>query len=225
MTKLAAVKENAEDQAEDTSKTFSIKYHEINVVLETTTRMYGGIPQSEDLLRAWITAKGPMPKESLEEKIEAMTTDEIDEKMELSSTGFRSDEDGIYMRDFMVKQMMKESATAVGMLAKKIGTKTNLTIGLVVKPERIHIGKTHPDGYEEFQGRVKTMQGPRSIMSRKAYFDPGLQIAFEIKMLAGGKLTPKDVLALLNHAGEFVGFGSARSREAGKFKVVRFMAK
>ena len=223
MAKLAAV-ESVGEQVE-TAKAFSIKYHEIDVVIETTTRMYGGIPQGEDLLRAWIEAKGPMPEESLEEKIEAMTPGEVDEKVELSSTGFRADADGIYMRDFMIKQMMKESATAVGMLAKKIGTKTNLTIGLVVKPERIHVGKAGPDGYEEFQGRVKTMQGPRSIMSRKAYFEPGLQITFGIKMLAGGKLTTSDVRALLDHAGEFVGFGSARSREAGKFKVVKYEAK
>jgi hypothetical protein len=221
----AALKEVVQEQFVEESKAFSIKYHEIDVVIETTTRMYGGIPQSEYLLRAWIEAKGPMPEESLEEKIEAMTPGEVDEKVELSSTGFRADAEGVYMRDFMVKQMMKESATAVGMLAKKIGTKTNLTIGLVVKPERIHVGRSVPDGYEEFQGRVKTMQGPRSIMSRKAYFEPGLQITFGIKMLAGGKLTPKDVNSLLEHAGEFVGFGSARSREAGKFKVVKFEAR
>lgn len=221
----AVLKEVVPEQEVEAPKVFSIKYHEIDVVLETTTRMYGGIPQGEELLRAWIEAKGPMPEESLEEKIEAMTPGEVDEKIELSSTGFRQDSEGVYFRDFMVKQMMKESATAVGMLAKKIGTKTNLTIGLVVKPERIHVNQKAADGYEEIQGRVKTMQGPRSIMSRKAYFEPGLQIPFQIKMLAGGKLTTNDVHALLDHAGEFVGFGSARSREAGKFKVVKFEAK
>jgi hypothetical protein len=209
---------------------FSIRYQEIDVLLETTTRMYGGMPQSEDLLRAWIEAKGPIPEETLEEKIEALAPAEVDEKVELSSTGFRSDKDGIFIRDFMVKQMLKESATAVGMLKTKVGTKTNLTIGLVVNPERIRltplqVNDGKPDGYEEFQGRVRTPMGPRSILSRKAYFEPGLQIGFSIKMLLGGKLTVKDVRALLDHAGEFVGIGSARSREAGKFKVVRFEAK
>jgi hypothetical protein len=209
---------------------FSIRYQEIDVLLETTTRMYGGMPQGEDLLRAWIEAKGPIPEETLEEKIEAITPGEVDEKMELSSTGFRSDKDGIFIRDFMVKQMLKESATAVGMLKTKVGTKTNLTIGLVVNPERIRLASLQgndgrPDGYEEFQGRVRTPMGPRSILSRKAYFEPGLQIGFSIKMFLGGKLTVKDVRALLDHAGEFVGIGSARSREAGKFTVKRFEAR
>jgi hypothetical protein len=224
MAKLAAV-ESVGEQIKKSSEVFSIKYHEIDVVIETTTRMYGGIPQGEDLLRAWIEAKGPMPEESLEEKIEVMTPGELDEKVELSSTGFRSDDGGVFVRDFMVKQMMKESATAVGLLKKKVGTKTNLTIGLVVKPERIHFGRSMPDGYEEIQGRVNTMKGPRSILSRKAYFEPGLQITFGIKMLAGRMLSISDVHALLDHAGEFVGFGSARSREAGKFKVVKFEAR
>ena len=211
-----------EKTVEKAEKQFTIRYQEVDVVIETTTRFYGGIPQGEDLLRAWIEAKGPIPEETLEEKIDAITPGEVEEQVERSSTGFRTDKDGTYVRDFAVKQMLKESATAVGMFKAKIGTKTNLTIGLVVKPERIHLLKSEPDGYEEFQGRVKTMRGLRSILSRKAYFEPGLRIAFRIKMLAGGKLTAKDVRALLDHAGEFVGFGSSRSREAGKFKVVKF---
>jgi hypothetical protein len=78
------------------------------------------------------------------------------------------------------------------------------------------------DGWEEFQGRVRTMQGPRNILSRKAYLEAGTKFAFTIEFLKTDKVTEDDLKILLTHAGKFVGFGSARSREAGKFKMTRF---
>lgn len=227
MTKdKAALKVAPEPEAPEEEKKFAVKYKTIIIEIELTTRMYGGIPQGEELLRAWIEAKGPIPEETLQEKVEAMTPAEVGEKVDLSSTAFRSDSEGIYLRDFMVKQMFKECATVTGLTTKKRGSKNILTIGLVVKPEFIKPYRNgrplkKEDGFEEFQGRVKTMQGPRSILSRKAYLEPGTRIPFEVKFLVG-TVTADDLRILLEHAGEFVGFGSARSREAGKFKIARF---
>jgi len=213
------------ETAEKKVDTAGFAFHEIDVVLETTNRLYGGIPQREDLLRNWIASKGPIPEESLEEKLDAINGQDLEELVDRSSTGFRSDGDGIYLRDFMIKQMLKEAGTVTRLFREKKGTKTDLTIGLIVRPERIHVGKMAPDGYEEFQGRVQSPQGPRTILSRKAYFEAGLQIPFSIKMFAGAALTVDQLKMLLEYAGEFVGLGSARSREAGKFRVTKFEVK
>jgi hypothetical protein len=159
----------------------------------------------------------------------------------------------------MIKQMLKECATVLGLTQRKIGSKNILTIGLVVEPERIRLYRNtglsnetkttvrkhdgfeetnllidgltlratvrDQDGWEEFQGKVKTMQGPRNILSRKAYIEPGTKFQFEVCFLETDKVTVDDLEALFRHAGRFVGLGSARSREAGKFKVNRFEVK
>lgn len=221
---------------EKREKLFAPTYKRIEVEIELTTRMYGGLPQTQEQLRAWIEAKGPIPEETFEDKLAvtpALTEEQITTKIEASSTVFRADEQGLFARDFMVKQMIKECATVLGLTVKKIGSKNILTIGMVVEPERIrpYIQRSEEfakimvdvqDGWEEFQGRVSGPQGKRNILSRKAYLEPGTKFAFTIEFLVTEKVTVDDLKILLTHAGKFVGFGSARSREAGKFKINRF---
>ena len=216
-------------------KTFAPTYKTINVELELVGRMYGGLPQGKEQLLKWIEAKGEIPEETVTDKLAitpALTPEEMTEKIEMSSTVFRADDQGLFIRDFMIKQMLKECATVLGLTQRKIGSKNILTIGLVVEPERIRPVCTRATGeevqmqlaagWEEFQGKVKTMQGPRNILSRKAYIEPGTRFRFEVCFLETDKVTVDDLAVLFKHAGKFVGLGSARSREAGKFKVNKF---
>lgn len=220
----------AKPEEEKSEKVLNPQYKTIEVHMLTTNRIYGGLPQGKEQLLKWIESKGLIPEETVVDKLEVtpgLTPEQVQDKIELSSTVFRSDKEGLFMRDFMVKQMLKETATVLGLTTTKLGSKTVLTIGMVVEPERIRMFRdekliTEHDGFEEIQGKVGTPKGPRNILSRKAYLEPGVMIPFQICLLSTSKVTVPDLTHLFNHAGRFVGFGSARSRESGKFKITKF---
>ena len=211
-------------------KVLNPQYKTIDIEMVTSNRIYGGLPQGKEQLVKWIESKGLIPEETLGDKLEVtpgLTPEQVQDKIELSSTVFRSDSEGLFMRDFMVKQMLKETATVLGLTTTKLGSKTVLTIGMVVEPERIRMFRDgnpimEHDGFEEIQGKVGTPKGPRNILSRKAYLEAGIMIPFQICLLNTSKVNISDLTHLFAHAGRFVGFGSARSRESGKFKVAKF---
>lgn len=200
-----------------------------------TGRVYGGIPKNREMLEAWVAAKGEHPREPLEEKLksieiyEQMAKEEdhehdIEEKIEQAYCGFRINEKGIFLREFMIESLIKVCGTTLGLFTKQRGSKGIAQHGLFIDPKEIHfLNKTMPDGYEDFAGTVQTMQGKRSVLKRYDYVENG-EIEFIIKLLQKQyqtKLTEKN-LHLLLHLGQENGIGSARTLGGGKFFVTQF---
>lgn len=203
-------------------------YEFFNVDVEFTERVYGGIPKSPELIKNWIEAKGEMPRESMEEKLEAMASQDLIEEEERAWTGFRSDETGLYLRDFQIEAMIKQAGTVLGIFVKSRGSKTIAQEGLHVQSPRIYLCDQdsrpiqEPHGSEDVPGHVMTMQGKRSILRRMDYCDPGTIVHFSLKMVKGQNKLKVDDLKKMVHIGQDLGLGSKRSLSGGKFAVTAF---
>ena len=192
-------------------------------------RCYGGQPKSKEVYEAWANAKGEHPREPLDEKLrvlhledkETESENDLREETELAWTGFRSDSNGIYLRDFMVEAMIKQCGTTLGIFTKKRGSKGITQHGLHVHPREIHFtNKLEADASEVIAGHVSTAQGKRDILKKVDYVEDAI-LAFQIKLLLGqSKLSEKDLFRMF-HLAQENGLGACRSRGGGKFDVVK----
>ena len=138
-----------------------------DVVLEFSERVYGGLPRDPELIKAWIEAKGEMPLESLEEKLEVVKPDQAELDLILEEEkvwkGFRSDDIGLFLRDFQVEALIKQCGSTLGIFIAQRGSKGISQHGLFIDPKRIRfyedildVGRcmTSPTGYEDVAGHV-----------------------------------------------------------------------
>lgn len=224
-------------------------FQTINVTLEFRERVYGGVPQSKDLLDKYIEAVfgakegdetyNHVAKDALpngEQTDESNDKDEAQEKKDISSTGFRSDDKGLYLADFQIKALIKQGGSMLDLTISKRGTKSTLGEGLFVKGyldgeltnNKIYFQpiREKPDGYEDFAGNVRTRQGSRSILKRCDYVEKPI-VQFQLWILenrvakTGNKLTVNDLKSILE-LGQELGIGSCRSLEKGKFNLTQF---
>ena len=203
-----------------------MKLKSLNVTLRFKDYCFGGIPRNEKLLENFVAAKGKNPQdaEDTEERVIDPT-----EEIEKSWTGFRMNKIGPYLRDFMVKQMLKEALSTLEVFVKKRGSKNLTNHTLQVDPREINFyrdrnGKgltgaiSEPDGFEDIQGTVNNQGRKMSILSRKDFVErPYIQ--FKVSFLDSPKLTTKHILEALE-AGGRIGLGSLRNHEEGKFEIV-----
>ena len=210
-------------------------YNKFEIEIKFREKLHGGLPKNEDALKAYVK------KEFKSEDTTPTDTDlELTEEKEISVTGFRCDDVGIYVGGYQVKAMLAQSASLLGLTTAKRGAKNTLKEGLIIEG-RNAVGentgtkcyllpiKTEPDGTEGHTGNVPTPQGNRSIVKAIEYVEqPSLKFALfilENRMGADGtatkNLTVKDIKSILAH-GRTVGLGSHRKYESGHFDVVSF---
>lgn len=222
-----------------TATDFEVKLLGARVVLAVEGRMYGSVPKSEKLIRTWVESQGgPIPEESVEDKLAAVGTrapdasDSEEEIEERISCGFRQLPVGevraVCLRDFMVKAMIGQAAQTVGWTKKVRGVRGVLREGFQIRPQAIPFLRNgtpldKPDGEEDFVGHVMTPQGRRSILKRCDYVE---DVTFGFNMIwVPTKLSTEFLVTvpkldeLLRFAGAFSGVGSQRHFEAGKFRV------
>ncbi len=197
-------------------------YKVYTMELQFRDKIYGGVPKNPEVLNTFLQIQG-MPEELSEEYEEEA---DLDAQAEKYWTGFRKDETGIFIRDFQIKAMLKETASVLGITTQKRGSKAILQHGLFIKPPRIHLldeqgnPKKEPDGYDDIVGSPKGPGGRRSIIRRVDYaLRP--RIRFRVYLLDGGKLSEEDLRKCFE-LGQEDGLGSLRSYEAGKFDIVKF---
>jgi len=200
------------------------------ITIRFDNRIYGGLPKSQDLLTKFIEAKGEIPEETQAEK-EAVL--DLEESLEINRTGFRRDKDGhIFIRDFQIVACMKQAVQVMGITKSKRGTKAVMEAAMRIHPREIVLYSaetgeafTEPTGLEELQGKVMTMQGPRSILSEKEYIEDAV-CSFSVDILVSTPQAKELIKAMADIFGvmENVGLGSIRSRQEGKFQVVDLKA-
>ena len=203
-------------------------FQKYSVELQFRDRVYGGLPKSKDVIKGWIEAKG------LDE--ETITKDlDIDEETEKVTTGFKSDDMGLYIGDYFIKAAVKQYTSLMKITQKKRGTKQTVGEALFVKgingdsliESKVHFHdlREEPDGIEEFCGHVTTMQGKRSILKNMEYVEkPTVRFQLwilESRMQAVKELKEEDVFKVMVF-GQECGIGSARSFEKGKFDLIKF---
>jgi hypothetical protein len=211
------------------------------------TRLVGGIPvvpegaDRADAYEQWARGQGvdqPASAElagKLADDDDMPTTDEV-EGME---TGFRRDDDGIYIEARQVKAMLRESAQRLGIIKQVRGSRQVVQHDLHVRAAdgtqklRPFRGVSRadkplpvdgPDGKDSRPISVVTRQGPRTAIKRFEYVTEA-ELEFDVLVLAGGVgdgLVDEAQLREMLEFGGMLGLGADRSQGEGTFTVEEF---
>lgn len=193
-------------------------------------RLYGGVPKNRDLIKSWIEASTGHADEISEAITVEAQQKMIDETTEKSWNGFfRDEQKGIFIEARQLKASIKQSASVLGITKKKIGSKQILAEGGEVKAldggDRLYLGKTEPDGFEERPIHVMTAQGPRTALKRVDYCE-NVKLEFEVWILRTNAQEKRhigedELVTILTFMQEN-GVGADRSQGGGKMNVSSF---
>lgn len=215
-----------------------IRYHRFTATIQFDDRIVGGIPvvpegaDRHDTYEAWARGQkvedAPGYTETLPEALAddpdmpvAVATDEI----EGLATGFRSDDQGLYVEARQVKAMLRESAQRLGLIKTTRGVRQVLQHDLHVRAvdgsQKIRLGVTEPTGRDQRPISVVTRQGPRTTIKRFDYVSQP-SFTFVVLLLADGigdGLLDEGKLRDMLEFGGMIGLGADRSQGEGTFRL------
>jgi len=220
------------------------------VVLRTTEKVYGSMSPDPAIVTRWLESKGEIEEEQLHEKIAAVGEVQEEERRTsifravdavlgpndaIEQIDYDLKEQGVaedqitripVLRDFMIKSMLRDASTATGLTRARNGVRPNLKVGFTILPRIIPMYRTgtgallkQADGTEPFAGHVGTPQGQRSIL-KTVELVKNITITFKA-LWVKGYVSHAELEQLLIYSGIFLGIGSQRRFEAGKFEVVK----
>jgi len=192
----------------------------INVKLELTTEMLGTIPKDKEVYSSYIETKRP------DGGSDGVDVESIEEK---GWTGFHSDENGIFIFEYMILGFLKHWGNLLKDELKVKALRSKLDDAVYVSPRRIYPKDatdnviTKPAGVIERPLRAMTMQGPRVSLARSDYLSAGTTFEFivEIVNISKKEITP-DMLRLLFEKGAYKGLGQFRNGGYGRFDIISF---
>lgn len=190
------------------------------------TEMLGTVPKDPEVYKTFIESKKP---ESVTEE-EYLTVEKIEEK---GWTGFRKDENGLFILDYMIRGFLKAAGEAIGpnfkveKAAKKGGApsmesvkgiKSKVDKFCFVFPRRIYLGTMEPHDVVERPLRAMTMQGPRVTLARSDSVKAGTTIDFIIKLIPNSQINFEMIDYFMQY-GQYSGLGQFRNGSYGRFAV------
>ena len=191
------------------------------VVLKFQGKLMGGVPKHPDVIKSWLEARMPTfaPPDAVPlvdlaaqvaEAVDAMSVEE-----NKVWTGFKSDDQGLYVDGYHLKAHLKDVANILqGQLGIK-ALKSKVANRVFVVEDKLYLGKMEADGFWEHAVHVMTMQGPRSALKRNDYVEqPSLSAT--LKVLDDNVITTK-VLEFLFEMGAIKGFGAERGLGHGRY--------
>lgn len=188
--------------------------------LTLTEPMLGTVPKDKEVYKTYIATKKKeiegveLTQEELKDEVESI--DEVEQK---GWTGFHSDENGLYIYDYMVRGFLKNAGN---ILKNDVGVKnlsSKISQFVFVGPRKIYLGKKEPDGVLERPLRAQTAQGPRVTLARSDIVNAGTELNCELVIVGGKEVTEELLLKLLDY-GKFQGLGQFRSGSYGRFTYV-----
>lgn len=204
-------------------------YDVYQIKIRIRDKLCGGMPKNPELLKGWIAAT----TEHNDEKTTALEKEAREALLapteEKSWNTFPADDKGLFIWSRQLKALFKECASMLRVTVEKRGSKQILQHGFEVKgpdrADRVYLGKSKPDGFDEGPIHVQTAQGPRTAIKRVDYVE-GVVLSFEVWVLStSGNETrhvgEKELRSMLTF-GQENGLGADRSQGHGKFDVVEF---
>lgn len=199
-----------------------IKIVKFDVELELTQQMLGTIPKQQEIYKAYIGTKTPLPNDALEE---AKDIKEIEEK---GWTGFfKNETEGLYIMNYMILGFIKEAGNTLKAQAGIQNLRSKLENFLFVTPRHIPFLdqsgniKFEADGNLERSLRAQTAQGPRISLARSEYVDAGTRLKFVLTLLPNKEFDETLVKTLFSY-GQFKGLGQFRNGSYGQFNLKEF---
>lgn len=219
-------------------------YVKYAVELQFREKVYGGLPKHPDLLEEHIERIAGKDDEFLAKVKEEVqsgddpTDEQLKELAQKSWTGFKSNEDGLYLSDYQIKAMLKMANDTLKLKGYTASKKQTIQHGLFIKPVRIHFIAVvppdgvhpsipdrrlmEPDGFDEKAGTVRDVRTgqSRSILRRADYVSEA-RLKFEV-WVVDNRAWPEEELRSCFELGQEIGLGSMRSYENGKFDLLKF---
>jgi hypothetical protein len=213
-----------------------------DVSITFTDKVMGGVPKDPKIIEGWLRAKAGLT-DDVEELRQAtlrtltelglevkpdMTWEQIEEASaslaaEKQTNGFKRDTNGLYLEERQVKAMLKESTNILFAAERwgktKKGPKSFLAERVFVKPDRIYLDRTEPDGVDLFIGHVSGPQGRRSTITYIEYVE---RATATLRVLSTKDELGADEWGLLWAHAEKNGLGALRSQGHGQFVVTKW---
>jgi hypothetical protein len=191
-----------------------------NVKIILTTDMLGTVPKNEEIYKDYIETKRPNGGK-----------DEVDiqKEEEKGWTGFHSDDEGLFIFDYMIKGFLKHWGNVLKDTLGVKGLRSKIDDVVFISPRKIRPYRdgsvlTRPDGVCERPLRAMTMKGERVSLAKSDIINAGTMFDFKINLLelkGDNKVTEKIIKELLAH-GKLLGLGQWRNSGAGSFEVVEY---
>jgi hypothetical protein len=216
----------------------AIKWHKYEVEIRLRDRIVGGIPiipegaDRADMYEKWARGQGVENDKNFEKSLPEALADDPDmpttaEEVEGLETGFRRDENGLYIECRQPKAMLKEAAQRLGYYVQKRGSKQVLQHDLIVRAldgsQKLYLDATEPSGKDARPISVVTRQGPRTAIKRFEYATQPT-LVFRVHILAEGIgegiIDYEKLHDMLEFAQE-LGLGADRSKGEGTFDLIR----
>lgn len=189
-----------------------MKVEEKKLKIKLITPMLGTIPKDPEIYKTYIESKKPQSNE----EDESQDIEKVEQK---GWTGFRADENGLYLYDYMVKGFLKHAGNVLKEVVKVKALRSKLDDFVFVEPRKIYLGKDEADGVFERPISVMTMQGPRTSIMRSDFVNEGLELEFTIKLLPHKEISWSVIETLLEY-GKLLGLGQFRNGSFGRFEVI-----
>lgn len=219
--------------------------------LAINDKIIGGIPRDPKIVQGWLRSKAGISEERELAQFAARTMQEqgvdlgvsADALMDMNpneifdlldhvaegyaserqTTGFKQDENGLYIENRQVKAMIKESVNVLFAGDRwgktKKGPRSFSAERVFIEPQRIHLGTMEPDNILTFVGHVTDKSGPRSTLGLHEYVEqPVLDIEVHV---VNDEITPDQWCKIWLHA-QHNGLGALRSQGFGTFVVSRW---
>jgi hypothetical protein len=187
----------------------------------------GGIPNDPKVAEGWLRSKLQDGDDMIRQLVTETMVDrsmEYDDAVAIATqqqvNGFKRDADGLYIEGRQVKAAIKEAANVAVAAGKISGKKWGVTnkglMGFVaehvmVEPDRLHLGRTEPDGIN--QRFVHTFRG--SGIALEEYVQ---DVKLSFTVLTDWQFTD-DWWAMVWLTGEQQGIGATRSQGFGRYTV------
>jgi hypothetical protein len=210
------------------------------VTIQFNDRCIGGIPIASengriDVYRGWLKGQDIEDDPTFTKPLAEALADDPD--MPVASddevvgiSGFRRDDNGLYIEARQVKAMLKEAAQRLGYVKAKRGARQVLQHDLHVRAsngagQKLYLGKSEPDGIETRPIAVVTPQGPRSSIKAFEFVTNEQRLSWRVRVLAdgiGNGIIGEDELSAMLELGQELGLGADRSQGEGTFTLERF---
>lgn len=204
-------------------------------------KLMGGIPADPKLIEGWLRAKAgidddaevmavmrrtliergvDLPSEATYEEIVAASEQIAGER---ETTGFKRDDDGLYIEARQIKACIKECVNILFAGEKwgktRKGPKNFVAERVFVEPDHISLGRDEADGIEMVIGHVTGPQGPRSTLG---YHEYAQEPELNFRVLALEDCITPEQWARIWTLAEKNGLGALRSQGHGQFLVTRW---
>lgn len=151
-----------------------------------TEAMLGTAPKNKDIYSKFIESK---QAEGRPDTVGDKETDGVPEIDGFQGwTGFREDEKGLYLLDYMLKGALKEAGNTLKEELKETNLKSKINKYVFVFPRKIYILDENkaplkaPDGIFERPLRAQTAQGERIALAKSDQVNAGRRLEFEIHL-------------------------------------------